>query len=263
MCFHRRFLTMTMKKKIPSVQALYDLCKQTFSPSSPSPPFSQAIRSISSSMDSLSPADVGLANAGKEDDRGHGPFGVQLFNRVDRWAQPITYVDVHEGENFTMCIFCFPTSSVIPLHDHPGMTVLSKVLYGSLHVKSYDWVEPAQIQKSAGTERSKVRLAKLVVDEVLTAPCSTSVLYPRRGGNLHCFTAVTPCAVLDILAPPYDETCGRGCTYYRDYPRSSFYVKEDESVGGKEDEYAWLAEVSTPDELYMRPQKYTGPAIKI
>lgn len=50
-----------------------------------------------------------------------------------------------------------------------------------------------------------VRLARLVVDKVLTAPCETSVLYPRSGGNLHCFTAVTPCAVLDVLAPPYRE----------------------------------------------------------
>lgn len=67
-----------------------------------------------------------------------------------------------------------------------------------------------------------VRLAKLAVDKVLTAPCDTKVLFPNTGGNLHCFTAVTPCAVLDILAPPYSEDAGRKCTYYRDYPYSTF-----------------------------------------
>lgn len=67
-----------------------------------------------------------------------------------------------------------------------------------------------------------VRLAKLGADKVLTAPCETSVLYPKEGGNLHCFTAVTPCAVLDVLSPPYKEDAGRKCTYYHDYPYSTF-----------------------------------------
>ncbi|CAI0380676.1 unnamed protein product [Linum tenue] len=111
------------------------------------------------------------------------------------------------------------------------MTVFSKVLYGSLHVKAYDWVEPAVLSKNkiigAPLTRcftfhtSTERLAKFAVDKVLTAPCGTSVLYPNAGGNLHCFTALTPCAVLDILTPTYNEQAGRKCTYYHDYPDST------------------------------------------
>ncbi|GFP84523.1 2-aminoethanethiol dioxygenase [Phtheirospermum japonicum] len=262
MCVHRRLITMTMKKKSSSsAQALYDLCAHTFTATSPAS--SHAIQKLSSLLDTIGPADVGLSDANKMDNRGHGPFGIFSFNRVDRWTQPLTYVDIHEGENFTMCLFCFPTSSVIPLHDHPGMTVLSKVLYGSLHVKAYDWVEPARIRNIQGTDHSKVRLAKLAVDKVLTAPCSTSVLYPSSGGNLHCFTAVTPCAILDILAPPYNEFAGRRCSYYRDYPCSSLSSEDDETgMAGNEEDYAWLAEVDTPDDLYMRSGTYTGPAIQ-
>ena len=32
---------------------------------------------------------------------------------------------------------------------------------------------------------------------------------------------------------------------------------------GKEEDYAWLAEIETPDDLYMRPGVYVGPAIKV
>ncbi|KAM7475414.1 hypothetical protein LguiB_022657 [Lonicera macranthoides] len=265
-CILRSRRLFGMTKKTPSssysIQSLYDLCKNTFTPSGPPPPHSQAIQKLSSVLDTIGPDDVGLKEENLEDDRGHGLFGVNLFNRVDRWAQPITYVDIHESDSFTMCIFCFPTSAVIPLHDHPGMTVLSKVLYGSMHVKGYDWVEPTRIQKSKGTPHSSVRLAKLAVDKVLTVPCGTSVLYPNSGGNLHCFTAITPCAVLDILAPPYLESAGRKCTYYHDYPYSSFAAGIGDNIEGKDEDYAWLTEIRTPDDLYMRSGRYTGPRIQ-
>lgn len=67
------------------------------------------------------------------------------------------------------------------------------------------------------------RLAKVNTDAVFDASSETTVLYPENGGNLHCFTARTACAVLDVMGPPYNRADGRDCSYYDESPYLSSF----------------------------------------
>ena len=52
-----------------------------------------------------------------------------------------TYLGIVENDEYAIAAFILKPGATIPLHDHPGMTVLSKLLFGSLRVTSYDMPE--------------------------------------------------------------------------------------------------------------------------
>eukprot|EP01066_Platyproteum_vivax_P011390 Platyproteum_vivax@DN5174_c0_g1_i1.p1 len=58
--------------------------------------------------------------------------------------RPMEYQEIYSGPDYTLSMFLIPKGLRMPLHDHPGMLVLTKLLYGALAVDSFDapWATP-------------------------------------------------------------------------------------------------------------------------
>ncbi|XP_052196064.1 plant cysteine oxidase 2-like [Diospyros lotus] len=237
-------------RKIRPIQRLYEVCKEVFASGGPGivPPDADVER-IKAVLDGMTGTNVGL-----------NP-DMPVFSKTLNQRAIITYLQVYECDKFSIVLFCLPPTAVIPLHNHPGMTVFSKLLFGSMRIKSYDWEVDvsSEVQPSSGA-----RLAKVKVDSDFTAPCNTSILYPADGGNLHCFTALTSCAVLDVLGPPYSNPDGRDCTYYYDFPFSKFPADGVAVPEEGKEQYAWLKEREMKAaDLPVVTNQYIGPKPKI
>ncbi|XP_021758455.1 plant cysteine oxidase 2-like isoform X2 [Chenopodium quinoa] len=239
-------------RKMAAVQTLFNVCKEVFADGGvgfiPRPDDVERLCSI---LNILTQNDVGLSP--------ELPYFRSI--RIGNSRAPIiTYLHLYECDKFSIGIFCLPPSGVLPLHNHPGMTVFSKLLFGTMHIKSYDWVKGDPYTTTVSDDAPSARLAKLTVNEDFVAPCNTSILYPVAGGNMHCFTAMTACAVLDVLGPPYSDPDGRHCTYYKEYPfdhlSDGLYGLEQEK-----DRLAWLQEREKPRGLTVFGAPYRGPKI--
>ena len=166
-----------------------------------------------------------------------------------------------------MGIFVLPTGASIPLHDHPGMIVVSRLLVGQLHVRSYDRldVDAAAPPTVAGLASA----ARLVFDGIVAGPSEPQLLFPRRG-NLHAFTSVRgPCVILDVLTPPYDPDGGRDCTYYRDagpLPKGHAVAAAAAAAaaakgGAPPDSLVLLEPTDPPADFVLLQGSYRGPHI--
>ncbi|TYZ58476.1 hypothetical protein PybrP1_007994 [[Pythium] brassicae (nom. inval.)] len=162
----------------------------------------------------------------------------------------VRYQHIWEDDQFSMGIFILPPGASIPLHDHPEMSVISRVLYGSLHVRSCDLVAGSPARTSAAAPL----MARVCADEEIHAP-HTAELLPDHG-NLHEFVAgdALGCAIFDILTPPYEPDDGRDCTYYR--------VVGDWPSGAATAAPSLVAlEMFDPEHFAVVSEPYTGPPL--
>lgn len=190
--------------------------------------------------------------------------------------ETVRYIHLSEvPEQYSIGIFIFPPHSRIPLHDHPGMCVLSRVLYGSLTRRSLDLARPEDAAQQNpttsnsssswfswnNTTRSKrhkveypegTRLAYKNRIDTLHAPECT-MLFPFEG-NLHEFVAGEyGAAVLDVLLPPYDPDHHRDCTFYETQPCDQQVILDSSPR-----DPVWALPTAQPEDFHCISGSYRG-----
>jgi len=123
-------------------------------------------------------------------------------------------VSIVETHKFEIAAFLLPKGFVIHLHDHPNMFVCSKLLMGSANIRSFS--KSSDVNSNYNNINEFQANLELDVDKTDQDPAW--FLTPSKG-NFHEITALTNCAMIDILLPPYDDI-NRPCTFYSAFKSS-------------------------------------------
>ncbi|XP_024312563.1 plant cysteine oxidase 1 [Brachypodium distachyon] len=204
---------------------------------------------------------VGKNEEIRPEDVGLRPDGARYFQELDergaRGTPAITTKNLYECDTFTVAAFLLSPGKVMPLHDHPRMTVFSKILMGSAHVTSYDWVQP-----SLCLDRRWL-LAQKVLDKEFTPESGAWALYPDTGGNVHRLAAGAdgPCAFIDVLSPPYGSPLQQiGGSFYEDMPFKKIHPAVPNQISEEQKgKLAWLQQIGVPKDLNLITLQNRGP----
>ncbi|XP_076856705.1 2-aminoethanethiol (cysteamine) dioxygenase a [Brachyhypopomus gauderio] len=184
---------------------------------------------------------------------------------------PVTYMHICETDTFSMGVFLLKRGASIPLHDHPGMNGMLKVLYGKVKIMCFDKSDKPPDPAAENETLFDPPLSPFQKDALsLSVPRSTGeftqhsdpcVLTPVKN-NIHQIDAVDgPAAFLDILAPPYDPDGGRDCHYYKVLQTVGKNV--DKECDQSRVEETWLLEIPQPDEFWCGGEPYPGPPVSV
>lgn len=169
---------------------------------------------------------------------------------------PVSYIKIFEDNLVSVGVFLLKPGMKLPLHDHPQMYGLIKVLSGKVKITSFSILYDS-LDKYNATESlySPMITAECTTnEEIISSASECCVLEPSKS-NLHEIESVDGAAAfLDILSPPYDSDIPnigpRKCSYFKILQQIS------------SNKYL-LEEMSPPSWYWNDVLPYSGPEIQL
>ncbi|XP_054263279.1 2-aminoethanethiol dioxygenase [Macrosteles quadrilineatus] len=190
---------------------------------------------------------------------------------------PVAYINIHDDPNLSIGVFVLKKGARLPLHDHPLMYGILKVIRGTVHIQSYSILTNPDVREQETLSASKsdlhpsevgltkdtlyrpvVLLAKKEPASLIGEKDSACVLSPLVG-NLHEIHSVNgPAAFLDVLSPSYNTDIPgvgpRPCRYFKELECDTVSQSEIERRPLRK-----LIRISPPPDYWSCSLPYKGP----
>lgn len=164
----------------------------------------------------------------------------------------------------TVAVFVLRQGKRLPLHDHPRMFGLLKVVHGKLKINTYsplkmsDFPVPPSLQHRLATRYGRninVYPARFEGSKICSETDECSVITPD-GNSIHEIHAESgTAAFLDVLSPPYsyrNDAEHRPCNYYSEIDRD----QTDSSI-------RYLVRINAPGDYWCDEANYSGPKLPV
>lgn len=177
------------------------------------------------------------------------PYELKEFLTVKKRTQD--YFPVYEDDVITVGVFLLTTGSKLPIHDHPNMYGIIKILEGIVKITSYSLVEVDTSIRTKSTSMFYNHPLKVIKHPAITLSSSDkSCLLTPTDKNIHEVESVEgPAAFLDILSPPYDygdSGEARSCHYFQELVPEMLHKMDLEDNFTVTDSYLRLIQVPSP-----------------
>lgn len=196
--------------------------------------------SMKRQVDALTAEDIGLEESLSEM-RHHPGFSSE---------DAVGNIQICGNDIATLQVFVLHKDQQMPIHDHPHMIGVLKVIKGCVHVNSYTLKKCESLKPGSSIVQTKKQTVELCKGD---PPC---VLTPSER-NYHSIVALNgEAAFLDVLSPPYfTRMPGHDlnvCNYYKE-------ISEVGEFNG--DNIVRLQEIPPPEEYWTVKGEYKGPPV--
>ena len=190
---------------------------------------------------------------------------------------PVTYIGLHEDADLTMGIFIINPRGRMPLHNHPKMHGVLKVVHGNVQMSHFNRISALNVPEDLPVPlRTRLELLDQGVvvptqhpTRVTAGADSKPFLLSPNENNFHEIQLVdddNPAAFVDILSPPYNQEISEDglLEIPEDEPRDCDFfqpLKLQEKDGGSPD-ITWLHRLTQqPSEYFCDAEPYKGPSL--